>query len=323
LELRQIEGFFWVATLGSFSAAARRLLVTQSAISNRISALEKEIGEKLIERGHTELRLTARGLEFFQKSQKLLDLIRDIGAQRSSGLGLRGTVRFGVVNTIAHTWLPHLLLEIGRKLPAIDVDVTVGVSNAIEQLLDRGGIDVAIIVGPSTTPGIQASFLCRYPLAWIASNQFPISSGLISLNEIGRHRLMTYERGTIVHRLIVELFRTQGIWPVRLTGSNSVAAMVELALHKLVICAVPLPVVSAHIRSGQLRVLRTTPVLPDIEFYIACSAPPVNDLPAAIADIAKRCAREFTALDPAILEQGVDMEDRPKRQFSRRPRRPK
>ena len=62
IDLRNIETFFWVATLGGFRAAAEKLSATQPAISQRIASLESDLGVRLFDRDVRGIKLTARGV---------------------------------------------------------------------------------------------------------------------------------------------------------------------------------------------------------------------------------------------------------------------
>jgi DNA-binding transcriptional LysR family regulator len=285
MNIRQIESFYWIATLGSFSAAAKRLFITQSAISSRILALEEELGA-LLERGGRRFKLTAKGADLFENAQKLLDLMSDIQGSAAGERKMRGTVRLGVVNSIAHTWLPRLVQELDRKYPMVDVDLQIDVSAGLESMLSSRDLDLVISVRRITGRGMKCDFLCRYPVAWVASSALALPKEPIRLADLARHRLMTYERGAVLHRTIADLFRRRGVWPLRLSGSNSVAAMVEIALTGVGICAIPAPVVATHIAAGQLRILRTEADLPDADFFVAYPTRPFNELAAAVADVA-------------------------------------
>ena len=63
IDLRNIETFFWVATLGGFRAAAEKLSATQPAISQRIASLESDLGVRLFDRDVRGIKLTAKGRE--------------------------------------------------------------------------------------------------------------------------------------------------------------------------------------------------------------------------------------------------------------------
>src|SRR5262249_35910849 len=72
MNLRQLEPFYWVAKLGSFSAAADRLNATQSTVSMRIQDLERDFGHTLFDRGRRGARITAMGRELMRYAEEVL-----------------------------------------------------------------------------------------------------------------------------------------------------------------------------------------------------------------------------------------------------------
>ena len=74
MNLKQIQAFVWVATLGSFRKTAEKLFTTQPAISSRIAALEESLGVKLFERGTGKVALTSKGNELLPLAEQFLFL---------------------------------------------------------------------------------------------------------------------------------------------------------------------------------------------------------------------------------------------------------
>ena len=74
MTFQQLEAFYWVSSLGSFSAASDRLFVTQSTISMRIRKLEKDLGVELFDRSSHSIQLTLSGLEFMQYARRILNI---------------------------------------------------------------------------------------------------------------------------------------------------------------------------------------------------------------------------------------------------------
>ena len=285
MELRQIESFFWIAVLGSFGAAANRLNTTQPAISSRILALEKELGVPLFDRTARQVKLTPKGMEIFDYAEKIIGLtgsIREVTAGKSS---VRGRVRLGVVNTVAHTWLPRLITEIESKYPDVDVDFQVDVTSELRARLLGHDTDLIISVGHFTDPGIESQFLLRYNLDWIASPQLKLPPEPLSLTDLAKFRIITYPRRSIPHGSVETAYKTAGIWPIRLSECNSVAAMVQIALGGVGICVVPQVAVKQQLESGQLKVLKTQAVIPPLELYATYLRNPFNETPALVADI--------------------------------------
>ena len=74
MNFKRLETFIWVATLGSFRKAAERQNTTQPAISNRIAALEEELGVQLFERDSGRTMLTTRGQELLPYAEKIVSM---------------------------------------------------------------------------------------------------------------------------------------------------------------------------------------------------------------------------------------------------------
>src|SRR6266481_5565008 len=96
MQLREIETFYWTATIGNFARAAERLETSQATVSARIAALERRLGLKLFDRSKRSARLTARGREMLGWAESILRLARDAEAAMADPTALGGTVRLGV-----------------------------------------------------------------------------------------------------------------------------------------------------------------------------------------------------------------------------------
>jgi DNA-binding transcriptional LysR family regulator len=297
VELRQIESFFWIAVLGSFGGAANRLNMTQPAISSRITSLEKELGVELFDRSGRRVKLTPKGLEIFEYVEKLVELLTRIREAATGDGRLRGRLRLGVVNTIAHTWLPQLISRVECRYPKINIDFEVDISAELKTRLLSHDLDLVISVGQPSGSSIESRLLCSYSLDWIASSTLALPPEPLSLSEIAQFRLITYPKRSIPHNLIQELFKSAGIWPIRLSESNSVAAMVQIALSGIGICVIPSVVVRPQLAAGQLRVLKSEATLPPLEFYASYLDTPLNELPALVAQMADDICNEARAQD--------------------------
>lgn len=286
MDLRQIETFFWVATLGSFSATASRLNTTQPTISGRVIALEQELGVSLFDRAGRQIKLTAKGIALLEHATQLVQVMASF-REVAKGTGeLRRTVRMGVGNTIAHTWLSRLIQEIHRRYPAIDVDLQVDNTTVLRSMLDGHDIDLMVAVGAIEEIGVKSEFICQYTFDWVVSPKIDFGPEPVSLAELSKHRLITYPRQTPQHKIVNQLFRSHGVWPIRLNGSNSIAAMVQLAEDAIGVCAIPSVVVAPQLASGELRVLKTEVGLPPIDFFLSYFVEPLNEMAVLVADLA-------------------------------------
>ncbi len=91
MNLKQIQAFVWVATLGSFRKTAEKLFTTQPAISSRIAALEESLGVKLFERGTGKVALTSKGNELLPLAEQFLFLAERFKERANASVSLSGS----------------------------------------------------------------------------------------------------------------------------------------------------------------------------------------------------------------------------------------
>ena len=104
MNLKNLEAFYWVVTLNSFNKAATKLHTTQPAISQKITAIENDLGFKVLDRSSRQIKATHKGMTLFKYAEKFMRLETDLVAELSESQYFTGTIRLGVSETIVHTW---------------------------------------------------------------------------------------------------------------------------------------------------------------------------------------------------------------------------
>jgi DNA-binding transcriptional LysR family regulator len=122
LNLKHIEAFVMVADLGSFRRAAERLNTTQPNISNRIAQLEAQLGVSLMERDAGSVRLTPKGKALLAPGRAVLAALDGFVAAADDATLFRDTLRLGVTEMVAHTWLRGFLVAMKARFPNISVE---------------------------------------------------------------------------------------------------------------------------------------------------------------------------------------------------------
>lgn len=153
--LRTLLFFEAAGRLLSFSAAARELACTQSAVSHQIGWLEADLGTALFRRLHRGVALTPDGVRLYEATREALDGIGDAVTR------IRDRQRPGVLNVatdfgFASGWLLPRLGALRELLPELDVRI-VTTQNAID--LRREAADIAITFGHGHWPGCEAELL--------------------------------------------------------------------------------------------------------------------------------------------------------------------
>ncbi|MEV6301398.1 LysR family transcriptional regulator [Actinoplanes sp. NPDC051861] len=155
MELRQLEYFVAVAEEQSFTRAAGRLHVVQSAVSAAIKALERELGTVLLDRNAKRVLLTDAGTALLPRAHIALDAARDAReAVAEVRGGLRGTLRIGTLTSIRVVDLPALLGEFHRRHPGVllrTIAAPSGSLGLIEAILEHR-LDLAFVSLPGGRP---------------------------------------------------------------------------------------------------------------------------------------------------------------------------
>lgn len=295
MNLRNLETFVWVATLGSFTAAGDRLGATQPAISGRIAALEAELGVKLFDRVARRAQLTPAGHDLLPRAEQMMALAAEIEASAGGGETLRGNVRLGTSETLAHTWIPDLLRRLHGDYPDISVEIHVDLSvNLRDQLVARE-LDIAFLMGPVSEPSMKNAPLCAYDMAWVASPDFVLPAKRLTLEHLAELPIITFLRQTRPHLEIREALSRPGLPPPRISGSSSVATVIRLAEDGAGLIAVPRVLVESQLRDGVLKEIRTDLTVSALEFTCTFPATPTNPRTQVISALAAEVAgREMT-----------------------------
>src|SRR4051794_5234661 len=124
MDLRQLRTLSTVADRGSFSAAAEALGVSQPAVSQQIRALEREIGEPLLDRGGRGARLTERGVMVHRYAQRMLALSDEFQRELADEEGeLTGSLVVGSSTGLGEHVLPLLLGGFRAEHPKVTVSL--------------------------------------------------------------------------------------------------------------------------------------------------------------------------------------------------------
>jgi DNA-binding transcriptional LysR family regulator len=131
-----------VAQTGSFSAAARTLGYTQSAVSRQVAALEAVAGRRLFERGRHGVSLTPAGARLLPRAIRVLDELEAALGEVAGGEAAAGPVRLGAFGAAAAGLVPRALATLP---PELEVTLREGTTPALTRALRAGTLDLAIL----------------------------------------------------------------------------------------------------------------------------------------------------------------------------------
>lgn len=144
--LRELEQFMAIASAGTFTAAARRVHLSQPALTAAIQRLEHEVGAPLFVRGRRGAELTAAGRALVPRAQAALAAFADGKRAVAEVTGLAaGEVRVGGGATACTYILPPILAQFRRRRPGIRLSLREGYTDELERAIDDGSLDLAVI----------------------------------------------------------------------------------------------------------------------------------------------------------------------------------
>lgn len=149
MEIRVLEYFIMVAKEGNITRAAQRLHITQPTLSRQLSELENELNTQLFIRGKRSIVLTESGQLLMQRAQELVNLLakteRDL---QESNTKMIGTVSIGCVESTASEKLAQWIKSFLLIHPCVTFDIVSGNGDDLREKLDKGLIDLAILLEP-------------------------------------------------------------------------------------------------------------------------------------------------------------------------------
>jgi DNA-binding transcriptional LysR family regulator len=159
--------------LGGFARAAAQLGRSQSAVSLQMRKLEEQLGVPLLRKQGRGLALTEAGDVVLGYARRILAL-NDETVAAVRGLDLSGSVRLGLPQDFAETWLPDALGRFARAHPQIRIEARVDRNATLLDDLTGGRLDLALLWGEETRPG--ADVLARLPIHWIGRGEIEFAA---------------------------------------------------------------------------------------------------------------------------------------------------
>ncbi|MGN6583310.1 MAG: LysR substrate-binding domain-containing protein [Rhizobiaceae bacterium] len=165
LNPHHLKSFLAVKETGSFTLAAERLGLRQSTITQHIQRLEKTLQRHLVFRDTHQVRLTAEGEALLAYARRILDL-NDQAAALFGENRLRGRLRLGVSEDVVANRLTQILEDFIRLYPSVDLELTVALSVALNQMQEIGELD--LVLAKRRIGETHGRLLYREPLVWLA-----------------------------------------------------------------------------------------------------------------------------------------------------------
>jgi len=290
LNVRQLETFLAIVQCGSFAAAAEKMNATTSTISARVQELEESLGVTLFDRSQRKIRLTPKGRELCRYAERATSAIADIKTFVANGEAFSGLLRLGVAEMVAVTWLPRLVELIHAQFPKLSLELNVSLTAKLLQRMQNDEFDLILAPGVSFDGNYETRSVGRVRFAWMAGCKQTLPDHVIEPGDLKNVRILSLGKDSFHHHTVQRWLDSRDNSCSNVDLCDSMDVIASLTKEGVGISLLPVERYMPEINSGQLRLMRTKPVGPLVEFFSIYRATASTKIPARIAELAREAS---------------------------------
>lgn len=303
MKLHQLRDFVTVAEMGGVRAAARKLGISQPAVSKSIRQLESELGLPLFERSGKGAQLNQSGQSFLARAQLA---VRELQKGKDEltllhGRSVSGTVAFSVFGSPALFLVPSALAQFRRRYPDIEVRIVEGSSEAARSGLNDGSLDFALLPLPFDDPAneFEVENLLQNHRVVAARSGHPLARASSLAELVDAEWVVTGAFGTR-RAEFEEEFERHGLRPPKApTRCESLLALLALLVSSDLIAFLPHQWVEAPATRGVLqRIAVREPIAGPSLGLIRRKGLPLTTLSEAMSDAIAREVHHYSDDEP-------------------------
>jgi DNA-binding transcriptional LysR family regulator len=245
MELRQLRYLEAVARRRSFTQAALDLHIAQSALSQQISRLERELGVELLRRTTRRVEVTEAGELVLARARRALAEADGVRADLDAFQGLvRGTLRLGGVPPVGPVHPAALIADFSRAHPGVAITVREDVAFRLLDQLRGGGLDLVMaLVDPHALDGLERVRLLEDELVLIARPDHPLARAKrVPIERLAGEALVAYGAGSALGDALLELVPGGRV----VAEANELETVREFTARGLGVTLMPRTIVASH-----------------------------------------------------------------------------
>jgi DNA-binding transcriptional LysR family regulator len=286
-QLPYLETFAKAAELSNFTAAAKALHLTQAAVSQRVHALERSLGQSVFQRRGGRVMLTEAGQALYEYARRILDLHDDarraVTGQKSPRTG---ELLIAASSIPGEHLLPALLSEFRQRHSHIQVRASVSDSMAVIAQVEKGQVSLGLVGRKVDNPNLEFRFLARDRLVLIVPPTHPWAvRKSVSLGHLCGQPVILREPGSGLRHCFEKSLERAGRSPADLRvalelGSNE--AIKEAVLRGVGVAVLSTYTVEKELQGGQLHGLRVRDLRCDRDMFVILDRRRVLPAPARL-----------------------------------------
>jgi DNA-binding transcriptional LysR family regulator len=260
MQIETLKIFCDLVETQSFSLAAERNFVTQSAVSQQVRGLEEKFRRKLLERvrGRRDVRLTEAGRSFYEESRNVLAAYQGL-QERMRGLDgkVSGTVHVATVYSIGLHELPPVVRRFMALYPEARIDLEYSRTTRIVRDVLSGSIELGLVAYPEKRRGLTVVPLPGDRLVLICPPAHPLASRKkVRAADLNGQDFVLFERDIPTRRATDKIFRAHNVTVRRVAEFDNIETIKRAVEVGFGLGIVPRPSIVDEQKSGQLAVVQ-------------------------------------------------------------------
>ncbi len=253
MDVRQLEMFRAVAEESTFTRAAERLHVSQSAVSRQLQLLEEELGTLLLHRTGRGVTLTSPGQLLLTTANRINRDMQEVVSQISQTQQLqRGVLKLGAGMTVCLYILPKLLKKFRAMYKNLDLRVAAGTADEILRMLRSNELDLALLTLPIVASDLEIKPVLKEEMVVVTARGHALTrERRIDPRSLGRHPMVLFESGSNTRHVLDEFFLEQQI-PINVVmETENVEIIKAMIAHGLGVTVIPYAAIAGEMRGGR------------------------------------------------------------------------
>ena len=254
--IKHLRYFDALARLGHFGRAAEACSISQPALSVQIKEMETILGAPLVERTARQVRLTTLGEDFLRRARKILAEVEELSElARVKDGPMKGTLRIGVIPTVAPYLLPAIIQQLSLRRPGLDLRPRESITQSLVEDLLHSRLDVIVAALPISEPALRefALFEEDFVLVRTAEEaQRPVPSP----EKLPEMKLLLLEEGHCFRDQALSFCKMRPSDPSLVMEGSSLSTLVQMVSAGLGLTLIPEMAVPLETHGANLAVSR-------------------------------------------------------------------
>ncbi len=260
MHIETLKVFSDLVDLQSFSLAAERNFITQSAVSQQVRALEERFKRRLLERvrGRREIKLTPAGEVFYRESKNVLAAYDQLNENLRGLVGkIGGTVKVATVYSVGLHEMPAKVGEFMSKFPSAKIDLEYSRTTKVVRDVLNGTVELGVLAFPEARLGLTVVQMPAHRLVLICPPDHKFAKrSQVRTSELKGMDFVLFERDTPTRKATDRILKDHGVDVKKIAEFDNIETIKRAVQVGFGLAILPQPAVMDELKNGQLAVVK-------------------------------------------------------------------